>query len=211
MNRRYLRSLPAGALTIALIFIAAVAFAAGNYAFAPPSGWTHVRSGAESKWVDATGAETLTLFATSYGGDLNSFVTRKLKQERTAYPTQYVWTNRNYLICGRHTARYVIWTASSQGKSMVWEQILALWGYDGYIVTYVRPEKNPPSSIARGSLLSICGVGSVPEQPGGVRVTPQNNPPPQGQPAPAPEPVEQPTPNPAGTIYHPYMPTMPGG
>ncbi|HEV2878196.1 MAG TPA: hypothetical protein VGW96_01340 [Candidatus Eremiobacteraceae bacterium] len=208
MNGRSLRSLPAGALTIALLFIAATAFAAGNYAFAPPQGWTHVRSGTESKWLDPTGGETLKLFQTSYAGDLNSFVNRTLKQERSAYPTQYVWNNKNYSICGRHTGRYVIWTASTHGRSMVWEQLFALWGYDGYIATYTRPQKDPPSNAARGSLVSICGVGSAPEQPGGVPVTPQNPPPAQNQPAPPPE---QPTPNPTGTIYHPYVPVIPNG
>ena len=204
-----MRSLSMGALTIALIFVATVALAAGNYAFAPPAGWTHVRSGTESKWIDPTGSETLKLFVTTHTGDLNSFVNAALKQERFAYPTQYVWNNRNYLVCGgRHTGRYVIWTASTHGRSMVWEQLLALWGSDGYVVTYVRPQKNPPSNVARGSLLSICGVGSAPEQPGGVPVAPAKYPPPaQGQPAP-PLP-EQPAPYPSGTISHPYMPVIP--
>jgi len=210
MNGRSLRSLRAGALTIALILIATVALAVGNYAFAPPSGWSHVRSGAESKWLDPTGSETLKLFVTTHTGDLNSFVNRTLKQERSAYPTQYVWNNRNYLVCGgRHTGRYVIWTASTRGRSMVWEQLFALWGYDGYVVTYVRPQKNPPSNVARGSMVSICGVGSAPEQPGGVPVTPAKNPPPaQGQPAPPPTPQHL-TPYPSGTIPHPFMPVVP--
>ncbi len=208
MNGRSLRSLPAGALTIALILIATVALAVGNYAFAPPTGWTRVRSGVESKWVDPSGSETLKLFVTTHTGDLNSFVNRTLKQGRLTYPTQYVWTNRNYLVCGRHTGRYVIWTASTHGASMIWEQLFALWGSDGYLATYVRPQKNPPSRVARASLVSICGVGSAPEQPGGVPVVPaKNQPPAQGQPAP-PQP-DQPTPNPSGTIYHPYMPVIP--
>jgi hypothetical protein len=162
----------------------------------------------ESKWVDPSGSETLKLLVTSYAGDLNSLVNRTLKQERATYPTQYVWANRNYLVCGRHTGRYVIWTASTHGASMIWEQLFAQWGSDGYLVTYVRPQKNPPSHVARASLVSICGVGSAPEQPGGVPVTPANNQPPApGQPAP-PQP-DQPTPNPTGTIPHPYMPVIP--
>lgn len=211
MNVRSLRSLPAGALTIAVILIGTVALATGNYAFAPPAGWTHVRSGTESKWLDPTGSETLKLFVTTHVGDLNSFVNRTLKQDRLAYPTQYVWTNRNYTICGRHTGRYVIWTASTHGRSMVWEQLLALWGYDGYIVTYVRPQQNPPSRVARGSLVSICGVGSAPEQPGGVPVAPVNNQTPApGQPAlPQTPQSDQPAPYPSGTIPHPYMPVIP--
>ena len=209
MNGRSLRSLPAGALTIALILIATVSLAAGNYAFAPPSGWTHVRSGTESTWLDPTGGETLKLFATTHSADLNSFVNRTLKAERATYPTQYVWTNRNYLVCnGRHTGRYVIWTGSTHGRSMVWEQLFALWGSDGYVVTYARPQKNPPSNVARSSLVSICGVGSAPEQPGGTPVVPANNQPPvQGQPAP-PQP-DQPAPYPSGTIPHPYVPVIP--
>jgi len=196
-------------MTIALICMGTIALAAGNYAFAPPTGWSHVRSGTESTWLDPSGTQTLKLFQTTYGGDLISFVNRTLAQERKTYPTQHVWTNKNYLICGRHTGRYVIWTATSNGKSKVWEQMLALWGDDGYIVSYMRPEANPPSSVARGSLLSICGVGSVPEQPGGVPVTPQNNQPSQCQPAGTPDQADQPTPNPTGTVDHPYMPVIP--
>jgi len=155
------------------------------------------------------GGETLKLFATTHSADLNSFVNRTLKAERATYPTQYVWTNRNYLVCnGRHTGRNVIWTGSTHGRSMVWEQLFALWGSDGYVVTYARPQKNPPSNVARSSLVSICGVGSAPEQPGGMPVVPANNQPPvQGQPAP-PQP-DQPAPYPSGTIPHPYVPVIP--
>jgi hypothetical protein len=200
-------SLPLGAFTIAVLFMTGSALAAGNYAFSSPQGWSKVRSGTTSKWVDPTGTQALTLFPTEFTGDLNAFVTRTLKKERAAYPSQHVWTNRNYYICGGHTGHYVIWTASSSGRSMIWEQMLALWGYDAFIVTYTRPEKSPPSSIARGSLLSICGVGSAPVAPGGVPVTPQNNAPPAQPPVvPAPDATDQPAPNPTGTISHPYMP-----
>ena len=184
--------------------------AAGNYAFGPPAGWSRTHSGTTAKWADPTGAETLTLFPTQFGGDLNGFVAKALKKERAAYPTQHVWTNRNYAICGGHTARYLIWTASSNGQSKVWEQMLALWGYDGYIVTYARPEKNQPSNVARGSLFSICGVGSAPAQPGGVPVTTQNNAPPAPAPiAPSTGSADQSTPNPSATLGHPYMPVIP--
>ena len=166
------------ALVGTAIFMVTAVLAAGNYAFSPPAGWTRVRSGEEPKWLEPSGAQSVTLFTTTFAGDLGSFVTRELRQERAAQPTQHVWTNSDYTICGRHTGRYVIWTSSSKGATTIWEQMMALWGYDGYVVTYARPATLRPSDVARGSLLSICGVGSLPEQPGGVPVTPSRTAPP---------------------------------
>ncbi len=151
--------------------------------------------------------EIVTLFPTQFGGDLNAFVTHTLKAERAAYPSLHLWTNRNYVICGDHTGRYLIWTASSKGVGKVWEQMLAVWGYDAYVVSYTRPQKSPPSNAARASLLSICGVGSLPVAPGGVPVTAHNNAPPEAaQQGSADDTIDQPAPNPTGTISHPYMP-----
>ena len=208
MNQTYARSIAAAALTV-VVLAAAGALADGNFGFAPPQGWTRMRSGTERKWVNPSGAEMVKLFPTTYAGGLDSFVLRTLAQERATYPTQHVWVNRNYMICGGHTGRFVIWTSSNRGRRQVWEQMLALWGADGYIVTYMRPDKDRPDNIARGSLLSICGAGTAAEQPGGVRVAPQNAAPSNNQPLPLPAPIGQPTPNPTGTIYHPYMPVIP--
>jgi hypothetical protein len=198
-------------LAAGIVSVASGAWAAGNYAFAPPQDWLRVHSGTTSKWMDPDGTQVVTLFPTEFGGDLSAFVTHTLKSERKAYPTQHVWTNRNYAICGGHTARYVIWTAPNSKSSKVWEQVLALWGYDGYIATYTRPQKSPPSSVARASLLSICGVGTVPQAPGGVMVAPHSGdvPPAQGQPAGLPDAGDQASPNPSETISHPYMPVLP--
>jgi hypothetical protein len=171
------------------------ALAQANYAFSAPPGWTNLRSGSSSKWMNPTGIEFVILRPTTFAGDLSALVDRELKQQRATHPTMQVWTNNSYLICGRHTARYLIWTAPSktQGTTLVWEQVVALWGDDAYVVTYQRPQKDAPNSVARSSILSICGVGSAPEQPGGVPVStaapaPQStaNPEPTATTAPAP-------------------------
>jgi hypothetical protein len=206
MNRRLFRSLPAGFFALALFAISIAPTTAGNFAFAPPSGWMNVHSGTNGKWMDPTGVEVVTLHPTTFGGDLSTFALYTLKQGRASNPSQHVWTNKNYPLCGRHIGRFLIWTANNHGKSVIWEQMIALWGEDGYVVTYLRPASHAPNDIARASLVSICGVGSIPEQPGGVPV-PLPRPPAQNQPAP--EPPVAPTPNPTGTIYHPYVPTMP--
>ncbi len=204
---RPVRSLRIGALTLALFVVGAAALASGNYAFAPPAGWARVRSGDSPKWMNASGQESVGLFSTTYAGDLTSYVNHTLKQERAMFPTQHVWTNKTYMVCGSHPGRYVIWTATTHAKNVIWEQMIALWGYDGYVVSYVRPSKNPPSNVARGSLVSICGVGSLPEQPGGVPIMTQKNSSsgtsqeqPQGY---------EPTPEPTDTISHPYVPFEP--
>lgn len=211
MNGRFFRSLRAIALSTAAVLVGVAAFGAGDYAFAPPVGWSKLASDTNTKWVDPSGDEYLVLHPTSFHGDLSTFVSALLKKEKTSYPTQHVWTNKNYLICGRHTGRYVIWTASGAGHTTIWEQMLALWGQDGYAVTYTRPGNHGPSGAARASLLSICGVGESAEPVGGMPVGPQNNAPAAGSGQPVEPSIVQPTPGPTGTISHPYMPIIPGG
>jgi hypothetical protein len=209
MNGRFLRSLCLLALLFASAAIGISALAAGDFAFSPPTGWTKLASGTNMRWVDQTGKEYVIFHPTSFNGDLDSFVNAMLKKERVQYPSQHVWTNKNYYVCGHHVGRYVIWTSSKSGQTTIWEQMLALWGQDGYAISYLRPESHPPSSAARASLLSICGVGETVEPAGGVPVGPQHNAPAgsggQG------EQPQAPTPGPTGTISHPYMPVIPDG
>jgi len=196
-----------GVLTAGILLVAASVLAAGNYAFAPPQNWAKLRGGSTTIWVDSTGYQTVTLFPTEFAGDLSLFANRTVARDRSSHPTFHLWTNRTYALCGGHPGRYVIWTTSSN----VWEQVLAIWGYDAYIVPYKRPGDAPPNNMARLSLLSICGVGSVPMAPGGVPVA---APPPvpaaqQQQSGALPDMGTQPAPEPTGTIAHPYMPVIP--
>lgn len=190
-----------------LFSVAASAIATGNYAFAPPQNWTKLRGGSTTVWADATGYQTVTLFPTQFAGDLNSFANKTLARDRSGHPSLHLWTNRSYALCGGHPGRYLIWTTSSN----VWEQVLAIWGYDAYVVTYKRPGSASPNKIARLSLLSICGVGSVPMSPGGVPVAPAPVVPAaqQQQSGTLPDSGAQPAPEPTGTIAHPYMPVLP--
>jgi hypothetical protein len=207
MRRRFLQSLRIVALTGGICAVGFAAFASGDYAFSPPTGWAKLASGTNMKWADPAGTEFVALHPTTFYGDLNAFVNAMLKKEKTANPTQYVWANKNYLICGRHTGRYVIWTSTAHGHTSIWEQMFALWGQDGYAVTYVRPQNLPPSTVARAALVSICGVGEGTEPVGGVPVTlPKAAP---AEPAPDTETIVQPTPAPTGTIPHPYVPVIP--
>lgn len=203
------RLLPRAMLTVGALLVAASVLAAGNYAFAPPQNWAKQRGGSTTIWVDKGGSQTVTLFPTDFAGDLNAFVNRNLARNRAGHPTLHVWTNRTYALCGGHVGRYLIWTTSAN----VWEQVLAIWGYDAYVVTYKRPADAPPNSAARASLLSICGVGSVPMAPGGVPVAPQPAVPAaqtqQQQAGALPDNGMQPAPAPTGTISHPYMPVTP--
>lgn len=208
MDGRLLRSLCAVALIGAASAAGLAAFASSDYAFSPPIGWTKLASGTNAKWVDRSGTEYVTLHPTTFYGDLTAFVNAMLKKEKTVNPTQYVWANKNYVVCGRHTGRYVIWTSSAHGHTIIWEQMLALWGQDAYAATYVRPSSHQPNRIARGSIVSICGVGEGSEPVGGVPVTL-----PKAAPA-APaqdntDTIVQPTPEPTGTISHLYAPYIP--
>lgn len=210
MNGRIMRSLFAFALTIAIALISVAALAQANYAFSPPVGWTNLRSGSSSKWINPTGSEFVILRPTAFAGDLSALVDRTLKQERATHPALHLWTNKDYRICGRREARYLIWTAHSniQGKDLIWEELVALWGADAYVVTYQRPENHPPSAVARSSMLSICGVGSAPEQPGAVPVKMQTHPPAApGQANPEPAATAPPTPYTYPTMR--YAPVIP--
>lgn len=211
MTARLFRLLPAIAMTTGVLLMGLAAFGAGDYAFSPPVGWTKLASGTNVKWADQTGKEYVVLHPTSFNGDLSSFVSAMLKKEKTQYPTEHVWTNKNYFMCGQHTGRYVIWTASGGGHTTIWEQMLALWGQDGYAVSYTRPESHKPNAAARASLLSICGVGEAAQPVGGVPVNAQNNAPAAGSGQSGGATIDQPTPGPTGTISHPYVPIIPGG
>jgi hypothetical protein len=212
MNERFLRRISAAVAGCAVLGFGIAASGAGDYAFGPPPGWAKLPSGSDVKWVSPSGREYVTLHPTTFGGDLSSFVAVILRQERAQNPTQHVWTNRNYYICGDHPGRYVIWTASSHAHNVIWEQLFALWAQDGYVVSYRRPWSAPPSNAARASLLSICGVGETVQPAGGTVVSPQGN---ARNDAPlvtgAPGANAQPAPNPTGTISHPYVPVIPDG
>jgi hypothetical protein len=211
MNERFFRSLPHVFLVFGLLAFGVAAFGSGDYAFGPPTGWTKLPSGTDVKWVDPSGKEYLSLHPTTFNGDLTSFVSVTLRKEKAQNPTQHVWTNKNYYICGDHLGRYVIWTASSHYHTLVWEQLFALWAQDGYVVSYRRPQNHPPSNAARASLLSICGVGEIAQPAGGVPVGPQSNPRANASQGNSAETIDAPSPNPQGTISHPYVPVIPDG
>jgi hypothetical protein len=212
MKLPWFKFAPAAVVGACAVFASVQAYSAGDFAFAPPSGWNKIENGTNMKWVDQSRQEYVILHPTTFNGSLAQFVNAMLKKEKGQYPTQHVWANKNYYICGRHTGRYVIWTSTGRGQTAVWEQMLAVWGEDGYAVTYVRPQSHPPSNIARASLLSICGIGESLQPSGGAPVGGSNT---NNQPAAGWQPqgveLDAPSPAPTGTISHPYMPVIPDG
>lgn len=195
----------------------ASSLAAGDFAFSPPSGWVKVAAVSNAKWIDRRGTEFVIFHPTSFQGSLSMFVAAILKKEKAAFPDQRVWNNKPYYICGAHPGRYVIWTTASHGRPAVWEQVMAIWGGDAYVVSYVRPHNHAPSAVARASLLSVCGVaaGGVESQwqaedaagaasaPSASGATATQ----AGQPASAPD--QEPTPYVEPTILPRYAPFIP--
>lgn len=175
MNKAFLRTLGFAAIAIALL-LTCVEVMADAYAFSPPSGWHGHGSSSSGHWVAPSGMESVSLVTAQVSGDLSAFVNHELGKQRATYPSQRIYNNKNYSLCGRHIGRYVIWTSSNGGHDRIHEQVITAWNTDGYVLTYVRPANHPPSNAARASLLSICAVynGTIP--PGGVPV--QTAPPP---------------------------------
>ncbi|MBC5806789.1 MAG: hypothetical protein DLM53_05550 [Candidatus Eremiobacter antarcticus] len=172
-----------------------------GFGFSPPSGWRAQKApaGFVGLWTRPDALEALNLSTASFNGSVSAFANDILAIQRWKTPSLHVYANQPFTICGNHTGRYLIWTSMFRGRSWIHEQMLGLWGTNGYISSYVRPSNHPPSAAARASLVSVCGVagGGAPNQS-----APQAAPAPQSQPA---APANQPPPAPNSGVPTPYV------
>jgi len=201
---------------IAIVAIAAVCVAgllarADGYGFSPPSGWRVQRApaGYAGLWVNQSGREAVNL-ATIPAGSLNDLVSRQLQKARAAYPGMRLYSNVPYHVCGRHDARYLVWTSATHASQWIHEQVMADWQGSGFVASYVRPGTYPPSRGARASIVSVCGVpGGAINNPSAPQAAPP--PPPQQNQPQTPANAAPATPTPYGypSIVPRYAPVIP--
>ncbi|MDQ6779861.1 MAG: hypothetical protein M3Z37_01735 [Candidatus Eremiobacteraeota bacterium] len=192
MTRRRLLILAAAIVGLALVVASSILVQADGYGFSPPNGWRAQRppAGYAGLWVNPAVREAVNL-NTTMTADLSDLVARQLRKSHALYPSLHLYDNLPYHVCGRHEARYLVWTSSAGGREWIHEQVMAQWQGNGYIASYVRPAGSAPNRDARLSLVSVCGV------PGGSLSNPS-------APAPAAQPQSQPDNNPAsGTTAAP--------
>ena len=181
MIARNVRLFSATLAGVAVLLAGALLAHADGYGFSPPGGWRPQRppSGYAGLWVNPAGREAVNL-ATTSASSLNSLVNRQVQKSRALYPSMHVYSNVPYHVCGRHDARYLIWTATSHGASWIHEQVMADWQDNGFVASYVRPASYPPNRAARAALVSVCGVaGGSLSNPSAPQAAPA---PQQGQP-----------------------------
>ena len=159
MKTARIRPLPM-LLALAALFAASSLLAhADGYGFSPPVGWRAQRPPASyaGLWISPLGREAVNL-ATVSASTLGGLVNGQMQRARAQYPGLHVYSNVAYHVCGRHDARYLIWTSTSHGAQWIHEQVMADWEGTGYVASYVRPGTYPPSRAARASITSVCGV-----------------------------------------------------
>lgn len=167
MTRSRTVILAAAIAGLAIVVASSILVQADGYGFSPPNGWRAQRppAGYAGLWVNPAVREAVNL-NTAMTADLNDLVSRQLRKSHALYPSMHVYNNLPYHVCGRHEARYLVWTSSAGGHEWIHEQVMAQWQGNGYIASYVRPASSAPSRDARASLVSVCGVaGGSPSFP----------------------------------------------
>lgn len=184
MTRRRILSIAAATAGLALALASSILAQADGYGFSPPNGWRAQRppAGYAGLWVNPAVREAVNL-STTMTADLNDLVARQLRKARALYPAMHLYDNVPYHVCGRHEARYLVWTSTAGGHEWVHEQVMAQWQGNGYVASYVRPASSAPRRDARASLVSVCGVAggslsnpSAPAPASQQRSQPDNNP-----------------------------------
>ena len=211
MKSRSVRSSLLAIYFVTALFVVQFLAEADGYGFSPPNGWVAQRppAGYAGLWLNPLRSEAVNL-ATVPAYSLSGLASHELGVDRSLYPSIHVYNNAQFRVCGRHDARYLIWTSSSHGKVWVHEQLLSVWGATGYVASYVRPSAFAPSRSARSSIISICAVpGADISNPAGAGgIAPANQPPPANGGAGGEE-TAPPSPSAYPTITPRYAPIIP--
>lgn len=136
--------------------------AAVNNVYQPPAGWhrTQFLARGLGVWIHPGDDQSISVQATNFTGSLAEFTHIQLIQIGEL-PGAKVGAAQQATVCGSHPATYLTYGVVANGKSLIYEQMLAIWAGVAYLATYARTQNQRSLYEARASLTTLCG-GLVP-------------------------------------------------
>lgn len=133
-----------------------------RYVFRAPAGWHRVQITAIGlgMWVYPGGqgyAQSISVRAENYTGTLADYGVLVVGRIRRDHPDAKISTLQRTTVCAGHPAIYFAWEANAAGQTLVYEDMLTIYGGTAYHATYTRAIGQPSISAARTSLTTLCG------------------------------------------------------
>jgi hypothetical protein len=137
--------------------------------FQPPFGWNRVQVTALGLGVwmhpsDVGYHQNISARAELFSGTLPAFVQLTLNGVHTRFPDVKMGGVQSATVCGSHPSTYLTYVAATDGKPLVYEQMLTLYAGNAYVATYTRLATQKSLPEARQALTTLCG-GHAPASP----------------------------------------------
>jgi hypothetical protein len=148
--------------------------------FQPPYGWNRVQVTALGLGVwmhpnDVGYHQSVSARAELFSGTLPALVQLTLNGVHTRFPGAMMGGVESATVCGSHPASYLTYAATSDGKALIYEQILTLYAGTAYVSTYTRLAAQKSLPEARHALTTLCG-GHAPAVPTATPAGPATRP-----------------------------------
>jgi hypothetical protein len=108
--------------------------------------------------------QSISARAELFSGTLPAFVQLRLNGVRTRFPGAKMGGVQSATVCGSHPASYLTYAAESDGKPIVYEEMLTLYSGTAYTSTYTRLASQKSLPEARHAMTTLCG-GHAPPGP----------------------------------------------
>ncbi len=133
-----------------------------RYVFRPPAGWHRTQTTAIGLgvWVypgESGYTQNISVRAENYTGALADYAAAVVNRIRRDYPDAKTSTLQRTTVCTGHPAIYFSWEANAAGQTLVYEDMLTIYGGTAYHAAYTRAVGQPSISAARTSLTTLCG------------------------------------------------------
>ncbi|MDQ6766987.1 MAG: hypothetical protein M3Z41_04175 [Candidatus Eremiobacteraeota bacterium] len=135
---------------------------AGQYIFQPPPGWNRVQTTtvALGVWVhpgDVVYSQSIGARAEQFRRSLSDYAQQTVRRITRLHPDVKMGTSQLTTVCGGHPAIYLTYAADVSGRTIVYEEMLTLYGNIAYYATYARASSQPSLPAARHALVTLCG------------------------------------------------------
>jgi hypothetical protein len=133
-----------------------------RYVFRPPAGWHRVQTTAIGLgvWVypGASGfGQSISVRAENFTGTLADYAALVVSRIRRDHPDAKTSRLERTTVCAGHLAIYFSWEANASGQTLVYEDMVTIYGGTAYHASYTRALGQPSIPAARTSLTTLCG------------------------------------------------------
>lgn len=137
-----------------------------QYIFQPPPGWHRVQATAMGLgiWVhpgDTGYDQNISARADHFTGPLSAYVQLTVNRIRSEFPDAKIGSTQAATVCAGHASSYITYAATSEGKVLIYEQMIAIYEGTAYYAIYTRASSQQSLPSARHALTTLCG-GSPP-------------------------------------------------